>query len=371
VKSLAKLVALATLVTVLLAAPTVRAHDPFQITTDARVHADRIDLKVTMAQRTTARLCLGTAVPASPLPRPELEKLRAELESCGSGLYRLTAGGEPLVPRSTRVVVTEENDVETTLVYPPPGRSPLVFDAVHLARLSNPTFGDELTVTGDGTFLGQKLLRADDSILSVDAAVATRAPEASGPISPAASPFGGYLRVGVERILTGYDGLLFLGALLLACRSFRSVLGVVTCFTLAHSIALTLAALDVVTLPSHLVEPLIAATVVLLGVDNVVRGDEPKGRWALAFACGLIHGLGSAGALRRIGVGVGGAPPLGPLFSFNLGALLGQIAVAAILLPLLFKLRTMPWFARRGTPIISLMVGLAGLYWLLERTLFS
>ena len=165
-----QLVATGTIVAAALLGPSAEAHDPFQITTDARVHADRIELRITMAQRTATRLCLSPA-PAATLSRAELDQRHGELASCGPSLYRLTSGGEPLLPRATEVVVTAENDVQTTLVFPPAERSPLVLDAVHLARLSNSTFGDELTVTGDGTFLGQKLLRADDSALSVDVLV--------------------------------------------------------------------------------------------------------------------------------------------------------------------------------------------------------
>jgi hypothetical protein len=200
VKSRAELVAAAALVAMLLAAPEARAHDPFQITSDARVHADRIDLKITMAERTALALCRPTSGPAHPSSPPEIEKLRAELESCGAGLYRLTAGGEPLVARRARVVLTEESDVETSLVYPPPGQNPLVFDAVHLTRLSNPTYGAELTVTGDGTFLGQKLLRADDSALSVEAATTRRA----------APSFGHLLRL--VALLLGLVGICWLVA---------------------------------------------------------------------------------------------------------------------------------------------------------------
>ena len=172
-KSRPELVALAALVAALFAAPRARAHDPFQITTDARVHADRVELRITMAQRTATRLCLSPA-PTATLSRVELEQHHGELALCGPSLYRLSAGGELLAPRATDVMVTAEDDVQTTLLFPPAARTPLVFDAVHLARLSNPTFGDELTVTGDGTFLGQKLLRADDSALSIDAPVELR-----------------------------------------------------------------------------------------------------------------------------------------------------------------------------------------------------
>ncbi len=148
--------------------------------------------------------------------------------------------------------------------------------------------------------------------------------------------------------------------MLIACRSLRAVLGVVTCFTAAHSITLALAALDWIALPSRVVEPLIAATIVFIGVENLYRArsatttaagssdEPPRSRYLLTFAFGLLHGFGFAMALRDIGLGSQGAPILLPLFGFNLGVELGQIAVAAVALPLLWRLRRVPLFARYG-----------------------
>ena len=102
------------------------------------------------------------------------------------------------------------------------------------------------------------------------------------------------------------------------------------------------------TLPGRVVEPLIAATIVFVGVENLLRGDEPKGRWLLTFAFGLVHGLGFAAALKEIGLGADGTSIVGPLVAFNLGVEIGQLAVAVPLLALLWKLRALPAFARHG-----------------------
>jgi hypothetical protein len=155
------------------------------------------------------------------------------------------------------------------------------------------------------------------------------------------------------------------------CRRFRTVAAIVTCFTVAHSVTLALAALDVVTLSGRIVEPLIAATIVFVGVENLIRGDEPQRlwieRWLLTFACGLVHGLGFAGALKEIGLGAAGTSIAGPLVAFNLGVEIGQLAVAAPLLVLLWKLRALPAFARHGTKTVSLIVAGVGLVWLVQR----
>jgi hypothetical protein len=115
------------------------------------------------------------------------------------------------------------------------------------------------------------------------------------------------------------------------------------------------------------VEPLIAATIVFVGVENVVRGDEPRGRWALTFGFGLVHGLGFASALRNIGLGAFGTSIVGPLVAFNLGVELGQLTVASALLLLLWRLRRIPWFARHGTRAVSWLVAAVGLVWLAQR----
>src|SRR5262245_29413295 len=181
--------------------------------------------------------------------------------------------------------------------------------------------------------------------------------------------FWAFIKLGVEHIWTGYDHLLFLFALLVVCRSFRSIVAIVSCFTVAHSLTLALATLNIVNLPSRLVEAAIAASIVFVGVENLWRrGEEPRGRWALTFAFGLIHGFGFASVLRDLGVGAGPQGIVMPLFTFNLGVELGQVAIAALVLPIVWQLRKTEGFVRFGVPALSGLVALAGTYWLLERT---
>lgn len=184
--------------------------------------------------------------------------------------------------------------------------------------------------------------------------------------------FWDFLQLGVRHIWTGYDHLLFLFGLLVVCRSFRSVLVIVSCFTVAHSVTLALVTLGAVHLPASLVEPLIAASILFVGVENLVRrGAEAKDRGAVAFGFGLVHGFGFANVLRDLGVGTSGTSVAGPLLGFNLGVELGQLAVAVIVLPLLWQLRTFTWFNRLGVPILSGIIAAIGFYWLLERTILG
>jgi hydrogenase/urease accessory protein HupE len=222
-------------------------------------------------------------------------------------------------------------------------------------------------------------LRADEPTVEVSLEPDT---DAAGPhASPAPQPsFRQFFALGVRHILTGYDHLLFLFALLLACRGWRAVLGVVTCFTVAHSITLALAGLDLVRVPARIVEPLIAATIVAVGVENLYlslsngRAGAADGapalhrsRYVLTFVFGLLHGFGFAMALRELGLGARSAPILRPLLGFNLGVEVGQVAVAAIALPILWQLRRVPLFARHGGRALSAAIAGVGLIWLLQR----
>jgi hypothetical protein len=118
-------------------------------------------------------------------------------------------------------------------------------------------------------------------------------------------------------------------------------------------------------LSPQIAEPLIAASIIYVGVENLYRGGL-KRRWAVTFAFGLVHGFGFASVLRDLGIGEGGGGMLVPLVSFNLGVEIGQAAVAALALPLLSKLQARPRFARLA-PACSILLTVAGGYWLAQR----
>ena len=348
------------------------AHDPFEITTDAHVSGDRLTVHTTMSLLTAARICFAGQGARTTIAVPELAALWPALEDCARQFFRVSSGGAALAVIETRVDVTRENDLDMRVSLPRPRATPLVFEAAYLQRLASRAMaGVVLTATGARSFLGQKVLRPDDTVFEIPITT-----DAETPGTPPVPGFRRYALLGVDHILTGYDHLLFLLGLLLVCRRTRTVAVVVTCFTAAHSVTLALAALHVVTLSGRVVEPLIAASIVFVGVENVVRGSEPDKRWpnswllvrwGLAFAFGLIHGLGFAGALEDIGLGRDGAPIIAPLVAFNLGIELGQLAIALPLFALLWKLRALPAFARTGVKIASLLVAAVGVVWLVQR----
>jgi hydrogenase/urease accessory protein HupE len=177
-----------------------------------------------------------------------------------------------------------------------------------------------------------------------------------------------FFLLGIHHIIGGYDHLLFLGALLLVARRVREVVTTLTAFTVAHSLTLGLAVTGVVNVPSRIVEPLIAASIVYVGVENLLRAQPPS-RWKLAFAFGLIHGFGFAGVLRELGIGSSGLGVALPLGSFNLGVEAGQVAVALVTLPGLWAVQAHPSVSIRLTSACSILIVAAGGYWLIERML--
>jgi len=143
-----------------------------------------------------------------------------------------------------------------------------------------------------------------------------------------------YTALGIEHILTGVDHVLFVLTILAAAAGWRYWLTVLTSFTVAHSITLALGMLNVVRVPSGIVEPLIVASIVLMLVLNIKhKATSLRTRAAIVFACGLLHGLGFASSIAD--VGLHGAHKLASLIGFNLGIELGQGMIAAAALTVL------------------------------------
>ena len=178
-----------------------------------------------------------------------------------------------------------------------------------------------------------------------------------------------FLPAGIHHILIGPDHLLFLVGLLLLGGSFRQLAVVVTAFTLAHSLTLSLAVLGVFSPPARVVEPAIALSIVYVGVDNLlVRGGRDTRAW-IAGGFGLVHGLGFASVLREMAL-----PPraLGlSLFSFNLGVEIGQLAVVLAVATALGALRARSAQAGQRLAVAgSVVVVVAGSLWFVQRILF-
>jgi hypothetical protein len=176
--------------------------------------------------------------------------------------------------------------------------------------------------------------------------------------------FQRFFVLGVEHIATGYDHLLFLFALLLGGGGIRALIGIVTAFTVAHSLTLAVATLDLVSLPSRPVEAMIALSIAWVALENLVF-DRSRGRWRITFAFGLVHGFGFATILREMELPARGL--LASLLAFNLGVEAGQVAIVLAAAPLLVAVER----ARRRRAVVSVAsaaILVVALFWFLERT---
>jgi len=177
-----------------------------------------------------------------------------------------------------------------------------------------------------------------------------------------------FLKLGFEHILLGWDHLLFIFTLLLGIRRFKSLLVVITAFTVAHSISLAWAVLGLVTLSSNIVEPLIAASILFLAIRDL-RWGENQSIWAnalLVFFFGLIHGLGFSTLLREMNLQK--TQIVLPLALFNIGVEFGQILVVASVFPLLQIFRRKSETVYLKAKIVLLIaISVVAIYWIIQR----
>ena len=182
-----------------------------------------------------------------------------------------------------------------------------------------------------------------------------------------------YVAHGIEHILLGYDHLLFVFALILIVRNLRVLLVTVTAFTVAHSITLALATLGLVHVPGPPVEAAIALSIVLLA-GEILRpsagqlGFTARWPWLVAFAFGLLHGFGFAGALSDIGLPSGDIPLA--LFAFNVGVEIGQLAFIAVVvaaLTVVRRVRIPDRLWRPARPVATYAIGGVAAFWFVER----
>jgi hydrogenase/urease accessory protein HupE len=177
---------------------------------------------------------------------------------------------------------------------------------------------------------------------------------------------GSFFFLGVEHIVTGYDHLLFLLALILCGGNLIQLLKIITAFTLAHSITLAAAALNIITLPSVLVEAVIALSIAYVAFENLYPRYAISKRWTISFVFGLMHGFGFSSVLREIGLPQDNL--IWSLLNFNLGVEAGQLAAVVIVLPALFLLRKTAWEAKVVRLVSAVVMGV-GVALFIERIL--
>jgi hydrogenase/urease accessory protein HupE len=336
-----------------LLAITAEAHDPGLSAAHLQIERGRL-----AAHLTFARSDLESLTAAKPA-LPESLDWRVRLEQLATSALEIKTDERPIAATALATTLDESTGaVHFEIVFAIGAgttlgvRSPLirVLPRGHRQYISIKDAGGDL--------IGERMLDATNDAFELS--LAQTASETS---------FRQFVVLGVEHILTGYDHLAFLLGLLIAGASLGAVARIITSFTVGHSITLALATLDLVGISPSVVEPIIAASIVYVGLENILRRDLRR-RWLLTFGFGLVHGFGFASALKELGIGSGMGAAV-PLLSFNLGVELGQIAIAALVLPVIWKVKQRPAFVLRFAPACSFLISLAGTVWLLQRTLLK
>ena len=347
----------------LLSLQDAKAHDPGLSSLTIRQRTNSLEATLTLAVKDAAQVAELDKDHDGIVTQAEFAQTRSQLETAVARQVIIAADGKVAKAQSVHSRLDENNNVEVLLNFDAVGFSSLEIQSKIIASLplGHRQYLQIQNTTGETVF--ERLLSA----AADRATVQLPHTDASTVALVVVRSFTNFLCLGVKHILTGYDHLLFLFGLLLVARGFFSSLGIITSFTIAHSITLAVATLHLVQIPSRIVEPLIAASIVFVGIENLLRGDIPTARRMVPFGFGLIHGFGFASALREAGIGSGTGGILLPLFSFNLGVEIGQIMVAAVALPIIWKLREHPMFIARWAPACSAAVVLLGSFWFVQR----
>jgi len=353
-------VVLASLLLMAVGAVEVWAHDQPYSWLDLRLGPDRLEGRVTAHIVDLAHEC-GLASPDSLLDPGALARHEPALRAALASRLLLMADGRLLRPEWTGMeLLPPRKSVAFTWRTPwarPPG----------VLRVDGPLFPYDpqhetyLNVYESGTLRRQDLLTH----------ARTRYDHFTGGRQGLLAVLSTFLLAGIHHIFIGPDHILFIVGLLLLGGSPRRLLKIVTAFTLAHSVTLALATLGVVTPPPRIVEPLIALSIVAVGIGNLrARPGAPDARTWAALGFGFIHGFGFASVLRDFGLP---RQALGAsLFAFNAGVEVGQACIVGVAAPLLAGIRA--WTPRQAPRVVSvgsLGVTLAGGYWFVERLFFS
>ncbi|PYQ49224.1 MAG: hypothetical protein DMF78_18880 [Acidobacteria bacterium] len=350
--------ALAILGALAVASPAAAHPAPFSYV-DMSLRAQAVDLTV-VAHVFDLAHDLGLESPYLLLDPTGLAARRGDVVTMLLPRFQLAADDRALTCRSAAApeVVAERGSVRVRFSCAMDGAAGLVRVRAALFPY-DPAHQTFLNVYEDGALQAQAILDRDHAGFEYFA----------GTRQGALAVAGRFLPAGVHHILIGPDHLLFLIGLLLLGGTLRQLALVVTAFTLAHSLTLSLAVLGVVSPPARLVEPAIALSIVYVGLDNLLvrRGRDLRAWIALGF--GLVHGLGFASVLREMEL-----PPraLGlSLVSFNLGVETGQMLVVVAVATALAALRARsPWAGQRLAVVGSIVVVLAGSVWFVQRLLF-
>ena len=301
----------------------------------------------------------------------ELSKANPKIEQYAFDHLKVLVDSKPVQPQHTGFELEEHSDaIYATLLFVLP------------TAANSADFQINYTLFNDTDPLHRGLFRFDLPNRTATAIFSPSQPTQRFVLGAAETPkrLLNFIQEGVWHIWTGYDHILFLVALLLPSALRRHARGweptesrraalinivkVVTAFTVAHSITLTLAALNLVQLPSRFVESVIAASIVVAAINNlkVVFAERT---WVIAFAFGLIHGFGFASALTDLHLSA--ANLAGTLVGFNVGVELGQLAIVLVFVPIAFALRRTKFYPQIALRYCSIVIAVLAAAWFVER----
>lgn len=339
-----------------------QAHDVFTGEAKAVItEKGTLLFEVGLASVTTASFTEDIINRNNQINHANLPNIKDHLANKAKNFFKVTLDGKTI--NSVKIDIHldgPKDDVVFTMFYKEPIKGVLGFKSDFI-DFTNPEYTMTLSVfdanqTQLGLFIHTFDHRYDEILIDGSAAK----PNSDG-------VFASFFELGIHHIVIGFDHLLFLLGLLVVCRNWKHAAIIVTCFTLAHTITLSLAALNIVDFSAKWVEILIAFTIVYIGAENLYFKHKPKHRWLLTSSFGLIHGLGFANVLLGLGLGTAGAPVFVPLLAFNLGVEVGQLSLAAITLPILWYLLRFKWYEQKVLPVISSAIVFIGLFWVYER----
>ncbi len=330
---------------------TAQAHPNLQDAMWVRVEPRRVDVAVNVSLR---EICVAQSIAFGPFGAVDAGVVQAGVErhrgyvlahlviSAGTGsLAGKVVGVTPPAAIDQAENTFYRYELEYPLAGPPPAELTLFHDMLEewpyaAGTAWNVSYVVRLTKPGAAA-ADVRLLPGGRHVTVATGWPGTVAASASPPPANRWRTFRDYLRHGVVHILTGYDHLLFVAALVLAARRFWEMFKVVAAFTCAHTLTLALSVFDIFRLPSFIVEPGIALSILFVALENILWPDRSRSRvrLAVAFGFGLIHGLGFAGGLLDA---MAGLPPVGvwiALVAFSLGVEIGHQIVVLPLFGLL------------------------------------
>lgn len=338
----------------LVATGEARAHRTSLGSLDATVHDREVSVALVLSAHDLA-VAIGLPVDLDrPVPVELLEAHRADLQSYVTEHLAVRAGDSACPAAATELDMTAGENLGVMLRFACPA-------PIERLTLDYKLFFE---IDPDHVAIGRLMQGASHQELLFDRSVTVVTVSIDGEARTSwFAIFRRFLVLGVEHILIGYDHILFLLALIIGATRLWPLVKVVTAFTVAHSLTLGLAWFGFVSLPSSLVESLIALSVAIVAILNLMGGRIER-RWPIAGAFGLIHGLGFFGVLQALGPPAD--RPITTLLAFNLGVELGQLVIVAVVfLPLVWWSRQ-TWF-RTSARMASIAILAVAAWWFAER----